>query len=103
MKEIKNNNRCGQLKRIFSKEINPKREWCIFVTIFVLSTIVFGWFSIYLYESIQPDSFFKSGNESISVSEKINLLNLDKTVLNYERISEKFKTLKKVKLVDPSL
>jgi len=103
MKEIKNNNIYRQLKRVFSKEINPKREWCIFVIIFILGAIILGWFSICLYKSIQPDSFFKSGNESISVSEKINLLKLDKTVLNYERISEKFKALKKVKLVDPSL
>ena len=103
MKETKNNNKCRQLKRMFSKEINPEREWCIFIIIFILGIIALGWFSFYLYKSIQPDSLFKSGDDSTFVSEKINLLNLDKTVLNYERISEKFKTLKKVKLVDPSL
>ena len=88
---------------MFYGKINPKREWCIFLILFAICAIVLGYISFSLYENMQPDNISADENGKTFVPEKVNLTNLDNTVLNYEGLSDKFMKLKKIKLVDPSL
>ncbi len=101
--KIFNKNKYAKVKDIFSVEINLERDWIILVITFVILLVISGGYSVYFYNNVKSGNFFGDETSVPAVTEKINLVNLDKTVLDYQKISDTFKSLKKVNLVDPSL
>ncbi|MGB8816026.1 MAG: hypothetical protein WCC74_02205 [Minisyncoccia bacterium] len=97
------NNKYEKFKDIFSGVINPRREWYIFITLFILGIIVLGCFSFYLYRNVQSNNDFLKNNINISATDKINLTRLNKIILNYEQRRDRFNRFPKTKLVDPSI
>ena len=87
------------------EEINPRRDWTIFIIIFVILSIAVIAFNAYIYMKINKGGFFITSSKDEILIESINRSDLENVINFYEIKEKKFQENKSKKpdTVDPSL
>ncbi len=87
----------------FGKTLNPKRDWKILLTFFLILLVASVYFDYYMYNNVASGDMYVRINKQELTVEKLKSVELSKIVDTFETKKEILKIVKVENLIDPSL
>ncbi|MFH0755292.1 MAG: hypothetical protein V1910_01320 [bacterium] len=97
------NNYKFELRKLFGKIINPKRDWRILIILFIIFVAISVIFDFYMYQQIKSGDMYVNVNKTELIIENLKSNDLQTILDNFENKKIKTETFKMENKSDPSL
>lgn len=89
--------------RFWGDSINPKRDWIILITIFLVSVVFFILLGLNIYRDTNSKELFVDISKEEIIIEEVKPEEMSAVISVFEKKKTMFNSVKTIKLVDPSL